>query len=176
MDINQLDREERRVIVRRAAELLARNELSIEEAAEQVGVPAERLREWLKSRSFARLIEEAWHNDLAISSAFWTALRSERVKRLQDIANRLLSIITEREKAYTTGVPGARSGLLAQKIVVNTRTGAQSTEWYVDTALVRELREVLKHIAIELGQWEETRQKQREAIIKVLSGFDINQL
>jgi hypothetical protein len=46
-------------------------------------------------------------------------------------------------------VPGGKTGLVVRKLKTN------GYEYAVDTALMAEMRETLKHTATELGQWQE---------------------
>lgn len=46
-------------------------------------------------------------------------------------------------------IPGGTTGLIVRKIK------ATGTEYAVDTGILSELREMEKHIAVELGQWQE---------------------
>lgn len=47
-------------------------------------------------------------------------------------------------------IPGGKTGLIIRKLKAN------GYEYVVDTALLAEIREHEKHVAIELGQWQET--------------------
>jgi hypothetical protein len=88
----------------------------------------------------------------AITSAPILAIRDKRLQAIQDRHDRMMMIVEERAEDMAD-VPGGRSGLLTRDFKGE---GGDRVEVYkFDAKLASELREHEKHIAIELGQWNE---------------------
>lgn len=92
--------------------------------------------------------------------------RSHRIALLQDLADRMLLVASERttdpiEQAKT----GGKSGLLAAQIkVVRTPKGLQAGyEYVLDTGFIRELRAVAQQAAQEAGQWQNNEESKQSA-------------
>ena len=84
--------------------------------------------------------------------------RDARVAAQQDRWMRMRSVITARSADPTMqAAPGGSTGLLVrrQKAIGNGKRSQVVDEYEVDGVLLRELREVEKHAAMELGQWQE---------------------
>ncbi len=82
----------------------------------------------------------------------------ERVRALEDRWRRLRQVIAERAaSAEMQGVPGGTTGLLTHTVKgIGSGDHFQAVDEYaVDTNLLRELREIEKQAAQELGQWTE---------------------
>jgi Terminase small subunit len=98
-------------------------------------------------------------------------MREERISSLQqridgynERRQKLLAIIGERAMAGWNA-PGASTGLLTRvvKSIGSGKNFKEIEEFRVDTALLRELREVEKQAAIELSQWTEKRDVKMDA-------------
>jgi hypothetical protein len=83
--------------------------------------------------------------------------RQYRLAMLQDLLDRLLALINERAAAYGDAAPGGATGLLMRTVrTIGTGKRARRVEEYTfDKAVVMEVREHLKHAAIETGPLEE---------------------
>jgi hypothetical protein len=98
-------------------------------------------------------------------------MRQERISSLQqridgynERRQRLLAVIGERAVAGWDA-PGASTGLLVRR-ERSIGSGANQkfvAEYEVDTGLLRELRELEKQAAIDLGQWTEKRDVKMDA-------------
>jgi hypothetical protein len=84
------------------------------------------------------------------------AVRLERVRRLQRLASGLEQIIEERaEDPDMDGIPGGETGLVIKKIkgIGGADNFREVEEYEPDVATIKELRELHKQIAMELGEW-----------------------
>ena len=96
------------------------------------------------------------------------ARREKRVAVLNDMHDRMLSVIDERaEDVAMQAVPGGKSGLITKQLKgIGKGEDFQVVEVYeMDTALVRELRATQEQIAKELGQWVEKRDVKVNSIL-----------
>ena len=86
-------------------------------------------------------------------------IQQYRIARLADLEQRCVSIIEERAVEMEGEVAGGGSGLLVrQKKVI--RSGDDITieyQYVVDTGLIKELRELLKQAAQEVGDWTDNK-------------------
>lgn len=110
-------------------------------------------------------VAHAWQQRLAdIAEAERQAIvargiadRIERVKSQNDRWQRMQRVIEAREVRHPESdyaAAGADSGLMVLT-VRHLPGGGRTEEWAVDTGLLRELRELEKQAAQELGQWTE---------------------
>jgi len=86
------------------------------------------------------------------------ARREERIQNQQDRYERMQRVIVERgEDPSMQDVPGGRSGLLVRKYKqIGSGDNVQLVEEYtVDAPLLKEVRELEKHVTEELGQYNE---------------------
>lgn len=138
---------------RRAALLLAEDELTDDEIASELGVNRATLWRWKQHPEFAAQVA-AHVAELGDAAARYAIARKRRrVKALDDRWRRLHQVIAERGAAMR-GVPGGSTGLLVRR-VKSVGTGPQQQiveEYEVDGTLLREAREHEKAAAIELGQ------------------------
>jgi hypothetical protein len=89
------------------------------------------------------------------------AFLQTRVDGYNDRRNRLLQVIQERsEHGDFTDVPGGRTGLLVRTVkqIGGGETAERVEEFAIDTGLLKELRELEKQAAQDLGQWSEKRE------------------
>ena len=139
-----------------AAQLVASGELSFGEIAEKLGMGERTLYKWRTFPEFEErvdsLIEEVRQSlrRRAISAV------ERRVDRLNRDWLRLQKVIEARAACPDLRTaPGGDTGLLC-KTVKGVGTGADFTlvnEYAVDTGLLKELRDIEKQAASELGQW-----------------------
>lgn len=89
----------------------------------------------------------------AILGAPVLAIREKRLEAIQDRHDRMMRIVTERGDEMAAEVAGGSSGFLTRDF--KGKDGDRAV-YKFDSALAGELREHEKHIAIELGQWQES--------------------
>ena len=79
-------------------------------------------------------------------------------------------------------IEGGDTGLLVRKVktvqLLNgvSITRSEAFEYELDAALLREMRELEKQAAMEVGQWTEKNQNTTEAIIREYGGFDASKV
>jgi hypothetical protein len=158
---------------RRAAELLAEDELTDAEIAARVRVGRVTLWRWKQEPAFRKVVRREAARLGSIEQRRAIARRTRRVASLddrwQEIAHRraaMLEVIAERaEDPEMAAIPGGRTGLLIIKDRKEIGEGDSKTtvvKVAVDVALLREIREAEKELrehekqaAQELGQWTE---------------------
>lgn len=151
-----------------------------EELALRLGVTFPTLWRWKQHPAFAARVAEHTADIVAAVKAEGVANRQNRLDGYNDRYRRLEQVIAERAADPTMAqVPGGTSGLLAREIKFVTVYEAKRPErggddgepaivpakykeptevFTVDTGLLRELREVAKQAAQDLGQWTEKRE------------------
>jgi hypothetical protein len=154
-----------------AAVLLAEDELTDEEIAAQVGITSRQMRVWKSRLEFVERIESLSRHmaDPALRHAI--ARKARRIRDYEDRRRRMLSVIDERaSQPEMTTVPGGQSGLLCHTVKsIGGGDNAQVVDEYeVDTGLLKELRELEKQAAMELGQWKEGMEVSGAVQIKVI--------
>jgi hypothetical protein len=80
------------------------------------------------------------------------AARNNRLAAIQDRHDRMMKIVTERGEEMANEVAGGSSGFLVRDYKGK---DADRAVYKFDAGLAAELREHEKHMAIELGQWQE---------------------
>jgi hypothetical protein len=141
-----------------AAELVAAGEFSLDAIAERAGVARSTLRRWRQHPEFVARVEQSLAEFRGAVRAAGLSVRERRVKVLNDRWRRLHQVVTERAAdPKMQGVPGGSTGLLVHNVkAVGKGEDFRLIDLYeVDTGLLRELREVEKQAAVELGQWTE---------------------
>jgi transcriptional regulator with XRE-family HTH domain len=118
----------------RASELLAARNLTHQKIADSVGIARSTLWEWRRIPEFAARVEEITEENRAETRRIGIADKERRLAALNDRWARMRRVIEERADDPET---------------------AEVVEFAVDTGLLRELREIEKQAAVELGQWNE---------------------
>jgi len=139
----------------KAAQLVSEDKLTNEEIAEQLGIGKKTLQRWKHNEAFAARVN-------AISEAFaeralkhGIARRELRVSVLNEVHEKLLTVIEERSKdPELQGIPGGQTGLVTKMLKgIGKGNDFQVVEVYeVDNGTLRELRAVQEQVAEELGQ------------------------
>lgn len=109
-----------------------------------------------------------WREEVKTSAI---ALQEYRVLRLADLEARYVQLIEERAAALDGKVPGGGTGLLVQQTKI-VRSGDDVEivhEYKADTAVTKEIRDLLKQAAQELGQWTEN----KNVTVKMLDEYII---
>lgn len=137
-----------------AARSVAQGEGTSAEIATRLGIALETLERWQQHPEFQARVR--CHLEAALTQGI--AERLNRVQALDDRWLRMRRIIAERAaSAEMQSVPGGTSGLLIRTVkgVGGGENFQVVDEYAVDTGLLRELREVEKQAAQEMGQWTE---------------------
>lgn len=141
-----------------AAELIAARNLTYTEIAERLEIDRTTLWNWRNDAEFAARVEAITEEYRAETRRIGIADKEKRLAGLNDRRNRLLRVIEARADADEYQVaPGGSTGLLARtlKCLGSGDNATIVAEFAVDTGLLKELRELEKQAAVELGQWNE---------------------
>lgn len=140
----------------KAVAFVVADDFSDEKIAEQVGVSRATIARWKKLELFkaacAKTIEESEKTILSVP----IAQRRRRVDALQDRWKRMRRVIDARAADETMHVvPGGETGLLTRQYrgIGHGESFTMVEEFSVDTGLLREMRELEKQAAQEVGQW-----------------------
>ncbi|HEU4752053.1 MAG TPA: phBC6A51 family helix-turn-helix protein [Armatimonadota bacterium] len=140
-----------------AAALVARDDLTDVEIANEVGIGKATLERWKAVPEFQARVEEHVTAFRALVRRRGIAVLENRIQAQQDRWERMQAVIHERAAEMDGEVAGGGSGLLVRqyKTVGSGDDAELVREYHVDTGLLRELRELEKQAAQELGQWTE---------------------
>lgn len=153
LDQNEWSQEEAKAI-----NLVARDGLTDEAIAEELGINRTTLWRWKQNPEFEKAVDrerEAFRKSIRLKGI---AVLERRVQALQDRWERMQRVIGERSiDPEMLGVPGGSTGLLVHDVKsIGSGDSVQVVDLYkVDTGLLKELREHEKQAAQELGQWAE---------------------
>lgn len=140
----------------RVAAMLADGRYSAPEIAAECQISEKTVDRIKKQPQFQRFIDKTLAETERRILQRGIASRLRRVEAMNDRWNRLRQLIDERAAdPAVTQVPGGRTGLLVRE-VKSVGAGENNTlveEFAVDTGLLRELRELERQAAQELGQW-----------------------
>lgn len=139
-----------------AAQLVAEGDLTQHQIAERADVTRQTLYVWRKAPEFASRVNELREEFRQAIRQRGIAIIEKRVEAQNDRWRRLQRIISARSEdpAYHE-VPGGDTGLLG-RVAKWVGTGDNRefvVEYELDAALLREIRELEKQTAQELGQW-----------------------
>lgn len=141
-----------------AAQLVAYGELSVGQIAAKVGVTPRALYEWRQAPEFAARVDEVIEEVKASLRRRAISHSERRVDRLNRDWLKLQSVIEARANdPRLADVPGGDTGHIVHNVKgVGRGEDFQLVDLYeVDTATLKELREIEKQAAQELGQWSE---------------------
>ncbi len=148
---------------RRAAALMAETTLSNSKIAEEIGVSRKTLWLWTKEPAFAKYLQELNEELDQETRRYAVGRRRSRLQALQERQDKLLTVVEERAEWFAKHeptVPGGTTGYVVKRIK-GVGSGPYThivNEYEFDVALSKELREVEKQAAIEVGQWTEKQQ------------------
>jgi hypothetical protein len=137
-----------------AAALLAEDELSDEEIASKVNISWQHLYVWKRRPEFMERVTELARQLVSPTLRRAIAKRARRVRAQDERWRKLLQVIEERAAdPKVQNAPGGKTGLLVRTLkALGSGPAMQIVEEYeFDAALARELRELEKHAATELG-------------------------
>jgi len=149
---------------RNAARLLAEGNLSDTQVASETGVCRSTIAKWKQVPEFAQVIDAHVEEFRQEVRRRGLASRERRINALNERWSQLLKLIEERGADPSMAeVPGGSTGLLLRNArSIGAGEKARVVESYkVDTGVLKELRELEKQAAQELGQWVE-RQEVRQ--------------
>jgi hypothetical protein len=169
-----------------AAELVAQDQLTDDEIATTAGVNRRQLTRWKQHPDFKARVQEHLDTFREKIAAEGVINKQFRLGRLNDLQARLQAVIDARAEEHAE-IPGGKTGLLVRTVklvkvynseerpqdggdgetLYSAKRDIQVEEYVVDTATIREIREVLKQAAQETGQWVE-KQAQTDADGKTL--------
>lgn len=139
---------------RRSAQLIAEGELSDQKIAERVGVTRQAIWLWRQEPEFMAEVDSAIERINTTLRRRAISHVERRVFALNDRWQRLHRVIEERAADPSVAIAaGGGTGLLCRtEKAVGTKV---VEEFAVDVAVLKELREIEKQAAQELGQWAE---------------------
>jgi transcriptional regulator with XRE-family HTH domain len=141
-----------------AAELLAENELTLNEIAARSGISRNTLWQWRQHPEFAEAVAERTAELVAAMHKHFLAKKHKRIATLDRLHKKALNVIEQRaQDPDLQKFPGGDTGLLViqKKQMGLGRNATVVTEAVFDRALVAEIREIQQQAARELGQWVE---------------------
>lgn len=152
----KLTKEQRRLLVAWAAEGLTLNEINASAAECEPAFKVEwHQLKWVRAQSkktYSRLREE--FEQEAITEGL--ARRAVRIRQKMERHALLKQIISERgDHVDMQDAPGGKTGLLALDYKGK---DADRAVYKLDAALLKEMRDLEREIAVELGQWAERRE------------------
>jgi hypothetical protein len=145
----------------RAAALLAEDGLPDARIAARLKVTDRTLRLWKAHPEFAARVKQVVAELGERSLRFAVGRRHRRVKALDRRWRKMKRVMAQRAAAPEMAtVPGGTTGLLVRKVksMGAGENAREVEEFEVDTGLLKELRELEKQAAQELGQWAEKRE------------------
>jgi len=165
----------------RAALLLALDELTEVQIANDIGCSRDTIWWWKQHPVFVSRIQETAESIRSRILEEGISVKANRLKELNDRHRRLRQVIAERAAYFATHddtsvrmAPGGQTGLLVRqvKIIGSGRSAKEVEEYVVDTALLREMRSIEEHAARETGQW--TDKTELTLTKKLYIGIDID--
>lgn len=144
-----------------AALLVAEDSKSNPDIAAAVGVTARQLERWKRLDAFRSRVEEhrkLWRDELAAEGL---ASQKNRLAAYNDRWRRMQRVIEAREAdPALANAPGGNTGLMVrqQKGIGSGFNFEIIEEFAVDTGLLKEMRELEKQAAQDLGQWTEKKE------------------
>lgn len=167
----------------KAAALLASPDQTSETIGKAVGVTARQIDNWRAHPDFRVRVAEHVAAQTAAIQVKGIAARENRVAAYNDRWERMQRLLAARAAGMGQDeIEGGDTGLLVRKVktvqllngVSITRT--EAFEYELDAALLREMRELEKQAAMEVGQWTEKNQNTTEVIIREYGGFDASKV
>jgi replicative DNA helicase len=134
--------------------------LSNTQIGKKVGFPPSTIRMWLSRPDYKEAIREYY--EILEEETFRLAAihRANRLRKLQEVLDKMDIVMAERAKAYENVNIGGKSGLLVKQVkTVGSGPNAYDVAEYVyDSALVRDILSIHKQIAQEKGEWSERKE------------------
>lgn len=141
----------------RAALLLAQNDMNQIRIAEEVGTTDVTISNWKREAEFMARVASHMDEIEQEMLRLPIAKRVVRLRRLNDLQERLQLVLDDRQNAYKNdeGIVGGRSGVITKqtKSVGYGKNTEIIQEAAFDASIVREMRAIDEQAAKELGQW-----------------------
>lgn len=176
-----------------AALLVAQDELPDLKIAAECKISERTLERWKLIPEFAARVHEhrsIWREEI---KAKGIADRQNRVDSYNDLHARMMRVVEARSEEHKD-VPGGETGLLVRQAkLVKVYSGSGDPdddedgetiysakkdrivyEYAVDTSLLKELREIKKQAAQDLGQWTEKQEHAGEILVRQYVGVDVD--
>ncbi len=137
-----------------AARLVAEDELTDQQIADQFGIHRATLETWKRAPEFRERVEHFTKQVGDKVLRYAVARKCKRLQAQQDRWERMHQVIAERAEAEVMqGVPGGGTGLLTHtlKSIGGGDNARVVDEYTVDTGLLKEIRELEKQAAQEVG-------------------------
>lgn len=154
-----------------AAALVAADQLTDQEICDELGLKSRKtLWNWKQTQTFTARVDAFKGEVRAAVRASGIAVIENRVAHLADRHRRMQRVIRERAADESfKDVPGGGTGLLLRtyKKVGSGEDSQLVPEYAVDTALLKEMRETEKQVAIELGQWQEKQEVTQRGSVNI---------
>lgn len=190
----------------RAVPLVAEDKLSDEEIAAELGITRQWLDKWKRDPQFRERVEAYREEVRAALVARGIREKENRIRTYNDIHGKLLQVIEERAADPNLAhVPGGKTGLVVAKPILakvyeeaavelgdpenpeyvsdreylgSVKRSVIEFEYAVDTGTLKELREVSKQAAIEVGEWNEKEPGKTTAldVLSALAAFGRGEL
>jgi hypothetical protein len=143
-----------------AAVFVAEDEITDEEIAKRVKTSRRTLARWKTAPEFRERVDELRADLEASALRVPIAKRYRRMAAINDRWKRMDAVIAARAEAMDGEAPGAETGLLVKTVIErSTKDGVSvSVTYAIDAPLLREMREIEKHAAVETGQYAERRE------------------
>lgn len=136
----------------RALALVSEGRLTTEEICEKLKISRNCLWKWKKTGEWKEREALVLKDTQEALTGIGIRVRDTRLKYLQERHDKLMRVIKARGEQYAGFCPGGETGLLAQDLTKN------GVVYKIDSAALRELREIEKQAAIEMGEWSEKRE------------------
>lgn len=158
---------------KRAALLLAEDEMSDAEIAETLGIARSTLSTWKVRPEFAAQVGDYVGELQSRMLRYRIAKKRERVKTLDVLHAKLLTVIEERAEEGMAA-PGAGTGLIVRqlKMIGAGRDAEMVEEFAVDNGTIRQIMAIEEQAAKELGQWVEKQQYEDITRVVEIVGVD----
>lgn len=132
-----------------AAQYVAEGILSVAQIADAIGASKDAVANWKLAEVFRRRVRENIDAQGEMVNRYMFARKCRRLASYEDMLDRMIQVIEERGSSEgMQNVPGGKSGILVETPL------KYGSKYSVDVALLKELRETKKQIAIEMGQWD----------------------
>lgn len=158
----------------KAALLVAEDELSDEEIAKEIGVTRQALAGWKRHPEFAAMVGDHVGQFQAVMLRLRIAKKRERVKVLDELHTKLLTVVEERAREYAGVAAGGATGIVVRQVKqLGSGPFAQIVEEFaVDTGTIRQIMALEEQAAKELGQWVDKSQIENLTTVVEIVGVE----
>jgi ParB-like chromosome segregation protein Spo0J len=162
-----------------AAKLVADDKLSDEQIGKEVGLNRRTITRWRNHPEFKARVEKLIEEIHEAIKRKGIAHKQNRIDGYVDRHNRMRRVLDARAELYRDVPGGGETGLLVRRVnlikvyessesrppendadenLYPAKTWITVEEFAIDAALLREMRDLEKQIAVELGEWTEKRE------------------